>query len=100
MDVVRVMNLCQVIEGPRLFGIRHPVCSAVVRNRNKSLFDVDIRCSVLTHRSELHEMTLRPKLLNRETRTLTTGLLGMRQSISTLIAKSALSVPMTLLCCV
>ena len=70
VDVVRVMNLCQVVEGPRLLGIGQPVCSTVVCNRDESLFDVDVRRSVLAHRPELHQMTLRLELLSREPRSL------------------------------
>src|ERR1700686_875813 len=50
-DVMAVMDLGQVIEGSRLLGEWQPILSTV-------LLDVDVRCAVFAHRSELDEMAV------------------------------------------
>src|SRR5208282_953594 len=65
LDIVRVVNLGQVIERARLLRVRQRVGAPVVRNLNKALFDVDVGGSVLAHRAELDQVALRHMLANR-----------------------------------
>ena len=59
LDVVAVVDLGQVVEGPRPLRVRQDVGPALVGDLDESLFDVDVGSPVLAHRAELHEMDRR-----------------------------------------
>src|SRR5579885_2950237 len=65
MDVVGVMDLREMVEGPGLLGIREHVGAPVVGDLDEAFLDVDVRRPVLTHRAELHEMDIGTVLLDR-----------------------------------
>jgi hypothetical protein len=59
MDVVRVVNLRQVVHRSRELRIREYIGAAVVVDLDEALFDVDVRGPVLSHGSQLHQMRVR-----------------------------------------
>lgn len=65
-DVVRVVNLAEVIERARLLRVRQSVGPPVVRDRDVTLLDVDVGGPVLAHGPELHEVAILSELLDRE----------------------------------
>jgi len=61
---VAVVHLAQVVEGTRPLRVEHAIGAALVRDLEPTLLDVDVRCAVLTHRSELDEMDVGIDLLD------------------------------------
>ncbi len=59
LDVVAVVDLGQVVEGPRLLRVGQGVGPALVGDLDETLFDIDVGCSVLTHGAELDQMDRR-----------------------------------------
>src|SRR5664279_2346649 len=57
--VVAIVDFGKVIKGTRLFGIRKNILTAVVVDGDVTLFDIDVRSTVLTHGSKFDEMTIR-----------------------------------------
>ena len=56
VQVVAVVHLGQVVEGPGLLGIGQDVGPALVGDLDVALFDVDVGGAVLPHGPELHEV--------------------------------------------
>jgi hypothetical protein len=52
-DVVRVVNLAQVVEGASLLRVRQNVFPAIVRDLDKAFFNVDVRSAILAHGPKL-----------------------------------------------
>ena len=65
VEVVRIVHLREVVDRPGQLREREIVRPAVVTNLDEALFDVDVRCAVLTHRAELHEMSVRGEVADR-----------------------------------
>ena len=63
-DVVRIMYFRQMVERTALFGIRQCITSAIVFDGDVPLFDVDVGSAILSHGTQLHEMTVGCKLFN------------------------------------
>jgi hypothetical protein len=55
-DVVAVVHLGQVVEGPGLLREGEDVGPALVGDLDEALFDLDVRRAVLAHRAELDEV--------------------------------------------
>ena len=93
MDVVRVASLRQAIEIPAsLVGLSDlPLCVIAMNPYSMPMFGTPYS----PHCSDLHNMTL--QLSGQGNKDSEDGLPGMRHNSSTLMAKNALSVPMTLL---
>ena len=62
--VGRVVALGQVVEGATLLRVREGIGATVVGDGDVTLFDVDIRGTVLTHGAELDHVALRGELLD------------------------------------
>ena len=56
VQVVAVVHLGQVVEGPGLLGIGQHVGAALVGDLDEALFDVDVGGAVLPHGAELHQV--------------------------------------------
>ena len=65
MDVVRIVHLREVVDRSWQLGERKVVRPAVVTDLDEPLLDVDVRCPVLAHRAEFHEMSLRGEVADR-----------------------------------
>ena len=62
LDVVAVVDLGQVVEGPWLLRVGQRVGPALVGDLDEALFDVDVGRSVLAHRAQLDQMDRRVAL--------------------------------------
>lgn len=62
-DVVRIMDLAQMIEGACLLGIRQSICSSIVSNSYATLLNVNVWSSIFSHCAKFHQMTLLSELL-------------------------------------
>ena len=58
MDVVRVVDLGEVVQRPRLLREGQNVAAALVVDLDEALFDVDVGRPVLAHRAELDQMAI------------------------------------------
>ena len=56
LDVVAVVHLGQVVEGPGLLRVGQHVGPALVGDLDEALFDVDVGRSVLAHRAQLDQV--------------------------------------------
>ena len=59
VDVRRVVDLRAVVQRAGQFRKRQSVAAAVPRDLQISLFDIDVGCPVLAHRSKLHKVRVR-----------------------------------------
>ena len=65
VDVVRVVDLRQVVQAARELRVEDRLLAPVVLDVEVPLLDVDVGCAVLAHRAELHEVRVGRVLAHR-----------------------------------
>src|SRR5487761_1815889 len=58
IEVVAVVDLGEVVDGPRLLGVEHAVVAAVVLDVDEPLLDVDVGGPVLAHGAQLDDVAV------------------------------------------
>ena len=63
---MRIVNFRQVIKRSRLLGEGQHIFAPIVLNADVALLNIDVRCPIFTHGSELHQVTVGQEFLDRE----------------------------------